>query len=252
MTWADERAQDVWTASAHIAFIWRLWLQRTAWVESAVRTYITLNANIYFIPTLLLVLFFLRFICIPDSVNKFKSSRVLFSLMHFRSEWPPSLNVRVSGVPIAFYCWKGGMHHRRKCSKHIQPNFSKCQALCKHIIFFSERKRQGLSIFVPGLRDFRWVLKATHSCGQITVISGLCVAVRAKWHMMFLQASVLLTVAVYREQFCYHLLTLLSFQSHMIFFPSVKHKSRCLTECQVSSYSLNNIHKLIIIIVFKY
>lgn len=130
----------------------------------------------------------LCFICFPDSVNKFKSSRVhLVWCISGVSDHPflTCVCVCVSGGLCSDYCFlqlEGGMHHRRKCSKHIQPNFSKCRALCKNIIFFSERKKTGLSIFVPGLRDFRWVLKVTHSCGQITVIGGLCVAVRAKWH----------------------------------------------------------------------
>lgn len=133
------------------------------------------------------------------------------------------MSVRMPGglcsLSIGFCCWKGGMHHWRKCSKHIQQNFSKCRALCKHFILSPKGKRQGLTIFVPGLRDLRWVLKPIHSCGQITVIGGLCVAVRAKWHMMFLLTSIFIPVAVYIEQFCHHLHTLMPFQTHLIFFP---------------------------------
>ncbi len=153
--------------------------------------------------------------------------------MHFRSEWPPFPDMRVcvcARVCVCVCVWWTVLClllftvGREGCTmgENVLKISSQISQNVEHsvkISYFSQKgKRQGLSIFVPGLRDFRWVLKVTHSCGQITVIGGLCVAVRAKWHMLFLQASVSLTVAVYREQCCHNLLTLMSFKTHMICF----------------------------------
>lgn len=93
MKWADERAQFVWSASGHIAFIWGFGFKGLQWVESALRTYITLHANIYFNSHKhFLGLFSCSSVFLTGSLSiwKFKCSRVPFSLMYFQ-EWLTAL-----------------------------------------------------------------------------------------------------------------------------------------------------------------
>ncbi len=148
--------------------------------------------------------FFLCFICFPDSVNKSKSSRVhLVWCISGVSDHPFLTCVCVCvcacvcvcvvdcALSIAFYCWKGGMHHGRKCSKNIQPNFSKCRALCKNIIFFSERKKTGVVYFCAWPQGLpvssesnsqlwtnychRWLMCSCQSKMTHAVLASLCI-----------------------------------------------------------------------------
>lgn len=168
---------------------------------------------------------FIFLTCSP-SIWKFKCSRVSFSLMYFQ-EWLTTLSewVCVPGglcsLSIGFWCWKGEMHHWRKCSKHIQQNSQNVECSV-NISFFHQREKDRGWLFLclaSGTNSQLW----TNYCHRWPV----CCCQSKMTHDVLATLHISSCSCLYR--------TILSSFTHpyaipdpFYFFPSVKHKRRCL------------------------